>query len=143
MTLARAWAWIKLQPEPFRARELADAFEVSLNSGTNMLMRLRYRGAVKKSGSTWRCRWIIADPKADVSDTRGIHPHSMDNLRVNWGRTTGQGKKHDRQRKDWPGATALDQCWALNTVSIVDAHCESDTLDTRMRELRPEFDQAA
>ena len=110
--------WILTQRRPIRAREVADHFGITLYSATAVLGRIRNRGGIIRQGYTHRAIWLIWNEDAEMGSWTGMHPNSLNNLRIQWKRTTGNSHPKTKQSKDWSGATELEKCWALTTLSM-------------------------
>ena len=115
---ARVFKWILAQKREIRAREVADAFGITICASTAVLGRIRNRGGLTRIGFSHKATWIVCDPRVDMGKLSGMHPNSLRNLRIRWKRTTGNSHPKTKQNKDWAGATELEKCWGLTTISM-------------------------
>lgn len=96
---------------PVGRRQIAEHFGITLDAATYQLQAMKKLGAIRKTGATWGVRWVVADPKADVSSRNGLHVNSLANLRVNW-RKNPRKRRSQPRVKHWPRATGICEVWA-------------------------------
>ncbi len=111
MTRAAVWRWILRQPGPVSNSALRARFNCSTLAATAALNKLGEAGAIRLQGYGRSARWTVVNRRAIVEDMRGVHPKSIDNLRVRWADKTGKGKAKYASHPGWAPATDLDRAW--------------------------------
>jgi hypothetical protein len=92
---------------------------------------MKNMGGIARTGYTHKARWTVIDRAIIIESMSGTHPNSINNLRVQWVRTTGNTHPKGKRSLYWMQATDLEKCWALPTLSIDNA-TNRRTVDSRV-----------